>query len=72
MLIKGKDDMPAHVKSSIFGCSLSVPITDGHLQLGTWQGIWLCEHRNHGGRFDISACFVTLLNLKAREKSFSP
>eukprot|EP00897_Mesotaenium_endlicherianum_P003394 jgi/Mesen1/3082/ME000183S02137 len=40
------DDMPAHIKSSMFGCSLTVPITDGSLNLGTWQGIWLCEHRD--------------------------
>lgn len=43
---EGDDDMPAHVKSSMFGCSLTVPITNGRLNLGTWQGIWLCEHRD--------------------------
>ena len=47
---EGSDDMPAHVKASLFGSSVSVPITDGRLQLGTWQGIYLCEHRNRGGR----------------------
>ena len=47
---EGPDDMPAHVKASLFGSSVSVPITDGRLQLGTWQGIYLCEHRNRGGR----------------------
>lgn len=47
---EGPDDMPAHVKASLFGSSVSVPIADGRLQLGTWQGIYLCEHRNHGGR----------------------
>eukprot|EP00245_Coleochaete_scutata_P008385 TRINITY_DN2548_c0_g1_i1.p1 TRINITY_DN2548_c0_g1~~TRINITY_DN2548_c0_g1_i1.p1 ORF type:complete len:144 (-),score=21.30 TRINITY_DN2548_c0_g1_i1:363-794(-) len=47
--MEGPDDMPAHVKSSMFGCSVTVPITDGKLNLGTWQGLWLCEHRNHGG-----------------------
>ncbi|KAK2080940.1 hypothetical protein QBZ16_000794 [Prototheca wickerhamii] len=43
------DDMPAHVKSSLFGSSVSIPITGGRLNLGTWQGIWLCEHRDAGG-----------------------
>lgn len=46
---EGPDDMPAHLKSAIIGCSLSIPITNGKLNLGTWQGICLCEHRNHGG-----------------------
>lgn len=50
---EGKDDMPAHVKSSILGCSLLLPISDGQLKLGTWQGIWLGEHRNHGGKRHI-------------------
>lgn len=44
---EGSDDMPAHLKSSILGCSLSIPVTDGCLQMGTWQGIYMCEHRNH-------------------------
>ena len=47
---EGPDDMPAHVKSSLLGASLTIPITDGRLALGTWQGIYLCEHRNRGGR----------------------
>jgi secondary thiamine-phosphate synthase enzyme len=47
---EGPDDMPAHVKASLLGCSLTVPIRDGRLCLGTWQGICLCEHRHHGGR----------------------
>lgn len=46
---EGPDDMPAHVKSSMFGCQLQIPIRDGSLALGTWQGIYLCEHRNRGG-----------------------
>ena len=46
---EGSDDMPAHLKSSILGSSISIPITDGQLNLGTWQGIFLCEHRNRGG-----------------------
>lgn len=47
--VEGPDDMPAHVKSSLMGSSLSVPIRDGRLALGTWQGIYLCEHRDRGG-----------------------
>ena len=46
---EGLDDMPAHVKASVFGSSVTVPITRGTLNLGTWQGIWLGEHRDHGG-----------------------
>lgn len=46
---EGPDDMPAHVKASLLGSSLSIPVADGRLALGTWQGIYLCEHRNHGG-----------------------
>ena len=45
--IEGADDMPAHLKSSLLGSSVSIPIKDGKLNLGTWQGIYLCEHRNH-------------------------
>ncbi|KAA8528837.1 hypothetical protein F0562_036192 [Nyssa sinensis] len=44
--MEGPDDMPAHIKSSMFGCTLTVPITNGQLNMGTWQGIWLCEHRD--------------------------
>lgn len=51
--LEGSDDMPAHLKSSILGSSVSVPITDGRLNLGTWQGIYLCEHRNRGGNRNI-------------------
>lgn len=43
---EGPDDMPAHVKSSLLGCQLMIPISTGHLALGTWQGIYLCEHRD--------------------------
>jgi secondary thiamine-phosphate synthase enzyme len=46
---EGSDDMPAHLKASILGSSVSVPIAKGKLALGTWQGIYLCEHRNYGG-----------------------
>ena len=44
---EGPDDMPAHLKASVLGASVTVPITSGRLNLGTWQGIYLCEHRNH-------------------------
>ena len=47
--LEGPDDMPAHVKSSLTGSSLSIPVSDGRLALGTWQGIYLCEHRDSGG-----------------------
>lgn len=46
---EGKDDMPAHIKSSIFGSSVQIPIFEGRLKLGTWQGIYLCEFRDYGG-----------------------
>jgi secondary thiamine-phosphate synthase enzyme len=46
---EGADDMPAHIKSTIIGASLTIPITSGKLNLGTWQGIYLCEHRNSAG-----------------------
>jgi secondary thiamine-phosphate synthase enzyme len=48
-LDEGPDDLPAHLKASILGCSLNIPITNGRPNLGIWQGIYLCEHRNHGG-----------------------
>lgn len=47
--LEGTDDMTSHIKSSLLGSSVSIPITDGKLNLGTWQGIYLCEHRNNGG-----------------------
>ncbi len=47
---EGPDDMPAHVKGSLMGCELTIPVCNGQLSLGTWQGIFLCEHRNRGGR----------------------
>ena len=46
---EGSDDMPAHIKASLLGNSLTIPITDGRLNLGMWQGIYLCEHRNQAG-----------------------
>lgn len=53
--LEGSDDMPAHIKASILGPSLSIPVGRGQLRLGTWQGIYLCEHRNHGGARRIVA-----------------
>ena len=53
--MEGIDDMPAHAKSSLFGVSLTIPITNGRLNLGTWQGIYLCEFRNYGGSRRIVA-----------------
>jgi len=50
---EGSDDMPAHLKASILGNNVSIPVTDGSLNLGTWQGIYFCEHRNHGGARDL-------------------
>lgn len=47
--LEGSDDLPAHFKSMLFGVSLTVPVVNGRLGLGTWQGIYLCEHRNHAG-----------------------
>ena len=47
--LEGPDDMPAHIKASLLGSSVTVPIHMGQLQLGTWQGIYLCEHRDYGG-----------------------
>lgn len=46
---EGSDDLPAHIKASLLGSSVSLPIKSGRLNVGTWQGIYLCEHRNHGG-----------------------
>jgi secondary thiamine-phosphate synthase enzyme len=46
---EGADDMPAHIKAALLGCSVSLPVTDGRLNLGTWQGIYLGEHRDRGG-----------------------
>ena len=48
-VLEGSDDMPAHIKASLFGPSLTLPVRDGEFALGTWQGIYLCEHRNNGG-----------------------
>jgi len=48
--LEGADDMPAHIKSSLFGTTLTIPVSNSRLNLGTWQGIYLCEFRNYGGR----------------------
>lgn len=47
--LEGPDDMAAHIKASLLGPSLTLPVQNGHLALGTWQGVYLCEHRDHGG-----------------------
>jgi len=52
---EGSDDMPAHLKSSLLGCTLTLPVRDGRLVLGTWQGLYLGEHRNRGGQRRIVA-----------------
>ncbi|WP_347988026.1 secondary thiamine-phosphate synthase enzyme YjbQ [Methylomonas sp. AM2-LC] len=52
-ILEGADDMPAHIKSVLLGCSLTIPICDGKLALGIWQGIYLCEHRNQAGMRSI-------------------
>ena len=53
--LEGADDMPAHAKSSLFGVSITIPVTNGKLNLGTWQGIYLCEFRDYGGNRTIVA-----------------
>lgn len=55
---EGDDDMPAHAKSSIIGTSLSIPISNGRLNLGIWQGIYLCEFRNNGGRRKVVVTII--------------
>jgi secondary thiamine-phosphate synthase enzyme len=52
--LEGADDMPAHVKSSLLGATLTLPVAGGGLSLGTWQGIYLCEHRDHGGQRSLT------------------
>lgn len=55
---EGPDDMPAHVKSSLLGCSLTIPVRSGRLVLGTWQGIYLAEHRDRGGHRRVIATLM--------------
>lgn len=50
---EGPDDMPAHIKASMMGSSVTIPVSNGKLNLGIWQGIYLCEHRDHGGKRKI-------------------
>ncbi len=57
-ICEGADDMPAHAKSSIVGCSLSIPITNGRLNMGIWQGIYLCEFRNRASGRNIVATII--------------
>lgn len=57
--LEGPDDMPAHVKAVLAGSSISIPIVDGRLALGTWQGIYLCEFRNRGGARKLVATVIT-------------
>jgi secondary thiamine-phosphate synthase enzyme len=56
---EGPDDMPAHIKSSMMGSSVSIPISQGRLSLGTWQGIFLCEFRNRGGKRKIVVTIIS-------------
>ena len=53
--LEGPDDMPAHIKASLLGPALTLPVADGRLALGTWQGVYLCEHRDHGGARSVLA-----------------
>lgn len=57
-ILEGSDDMPAHLKSSLLGASLTIPITNHRLKLGTWQGIYLCEFRNYGGNRSVVATIL--------------
>lgn len=57
--MEGSDDMPAHIKASLVGNSVSIPISNGRLNMGTWQGIYLCEFRNHGGARKIVATIIS-------------
>ncbi|MCP3689026.1 MAG: YjbQ family protein [Gammaproteobacteria bacterium] len=54
-ILEGSDDMPAHIKNILIGCSITIPVSSGRLNLGTWQGIYLGEHRNHGGKRTLIA-----------------
>src|SRR3984885_5257719 len=67
--LEGSDDMPAHIKAALLGPSLTLPVTRGRLALGTWQGIYLCEHRNRGGSRSVVA---TLFGSGSGESSRRP
>lgn len=58
-IMEGADDMPAHIKTALTGISLTIPIINGKLALGTWQGIYLCEFRNYGGNRNIVASIIS-------------
>jgi secondary thiamine-phosphate synthase enzyme len=64
--LEGSDDMPAHIKASLLGPSLTLPISRGQLALGTWQGIYLCEHRNHSGARSVVATLWGETDAKTR------
>ena len=64
--LEGPDDMPAHIKASLLDTSLQIPITKGKLNLGTWQGIYLCEHRNNGGTRKL---VLTIMGEKSGSKN---
>ena len=57
--LEGDDDMPAHAKTTLTGSSLTIPITNGRINMGTWQGVYLCEFRNNGGRRSIVASILS-------------
>ncbi len=67
--IEGPDDMPAHVKASMLGASVSIPIRDGQLVLGTWQGIYLCEHRNQGGSRSVVCTMTSGMGVRSRQQA---
>lgn len=54
-VLEGSDDMPAHIKAVTLGCELTIPVADGRLQMGIWQGVYLCEHRNRAGSRNVIA-----------------
>lgn len=59
--LEGSDDMPAHIKSALLGHSVTIPVTNGKFNLGTWQGLYLCEHRNYGGKRNL---IITISGIK--------
>ena len=64
--LEGPDDMPAHIKTVLTGCELTVPVHDGRLELGTWQGVYLCEHRDHAGPRTLVATLQGQRRVSAR------
>jgi secondary thiamine-phosphate synthase enzyme len=63
--VEGPDDMPAHIKAALMGTSLSLPISGGRLALGTWQGIYLCEHRDNGGPRSVLVTAYGCANMRS-------